>query len=405
MRFPAYLALLTTIAFGCEKSPKPSKVAQTATQIDARPVEGTAQKTEGSSRPLIDTHTHLNPPSFGLFLKLMDDNGIERAVNMSGGSNPEAQVQALRVADQAGGRLALFHNIDWSNIDAPDFGEREATALEASIRRGFAGLKISKALGLGVETEEGELVAVDDPRLDPIWEKAGELGVPVAIHTSDPKAFFEKPGPDNERHAELSLAPSWSFYGDEYPSRAELLAQRDRMIARHRGTTFILLHFANNPEDVDYVDRLLTQNPNAMVDIAARIGEFGRHEPSKVRAIFERHSERILFATDLMLGVHMTPEGQPAYRLTLGSIGEERPTLDDVDRFYELHRRYFERSGAPIDHPVPIQGDWKVHPIGLKGDLLDAVYWKNAERVIFAPWLGRRTAASVAAKANSLQTQ
>src|SRR5690606_17659396 len=122
----------------------------------------------------------------------------------------------------------------------------------------------------------------------------------------------------NERHAELSLAPSWSFYGDEFPSREELLAQRDRLVARHAGTTFILLHFGNNPEDLDYVDGLLSKHDNVYVDVAARIAEIGRHDPERVRDVFTRHQDRIFFATDIQMSVFPTKDGKVGYRVTLG---------------------------------------------------------------------------------------
>ena len=151
---------------------------------------------------------------------------------------------------------------------------------------------------------------VDSPRLDPVWEKAGELGIPVSIHTERPEGVLrEARCPENER---------WDSYGArtraelellrrEYPSREELLAARDRVVAKHRDTTFVLVHFANNPEDVEYVASLLEEHPNVYVDVSARIGEIGRHPPEKVREIFEEHADRILFGTDFMLYAKTDP--------------------------------------------------------------------------------------------------
>ncbi len=393
-RFSSVLvALFVVLVVGCDRSKKPEPAAPAKMESDA------GETPEGDETPLRstrlnDTHTHLNPLAYGVFVPRMDDIGIRRVVNMSGGSAEEARREHIAIADEYPGRIALFHNVDWSTIAEDDFGARQAAALRQSVKLGFAGLKISKALGLGVKVDD-ELVPVDDPRLAPLWDAAGELGVPVGIHTADPKAFFEPPTPENERWAELSLAPGWSFYGDEFPSREELLAQRDRMIARHPETTFILLHLANNPEDLEYVDQLLKKHDNVYVDIAARVGEFGRHPAGKVRDFFVRHQDRIFFSTDLMLSLFPDRGGRMNYRLTLGSISKEQKTPDDIPPFYAQHRRYFEQSGDPIDHPVPIQGDWRVHPIGLPEETLQKLYWKNSERVIFAPWLGRRRAHEV----------
>lgn len=392
----AVVAALSLLTAGCDRKPVPSKLEEAAPQTVAK--TGAADVEPATpQRRFIDVHTHLNAFSYDTFFDRVGPLGVVRVVNLSGGSSPERRADNLTAAEQHPGQVMLFHNIDWDQIDDPDFGVHEAARLEASVRAGFAGLKVSKALGLGVRTADGELVPVDDPRLDPIWAKAGELGVPVAIHTADPKAFFEPPTPDNERYAELSLAPGWSFYGDEFPSRAELLAERDRMVARHPETTFILVHLANNPEDPDYVDALLAAHPNVVVDIAARIAEFGRHDATRMRAFFEKYADRVLFGTDIMLSV--IPVGQTQLRLTLGSISQKRPGLDDIAPFYMKHFQYFEQTGAPIEHPVPIQGAWKVHPVGLDSDTLDQIYWANAERIVAAPWLGRGAASQVAAQA------
>lgn len=373
----------------CDKKPTPklqtpdSKQQTTSTKT---------QQTSPKPRRANDVHTHLSPLSYPTAIELMNETGLQRVVNMSGGHGLDYITHNLKAADQtAPNRIALFYNIDWTDIDDPDFGQRRAQDLEQAVKLGYAGLKISKHLGLGVRTANGKLLTVDDPRLDPIWKKAGELGILVGIHTSDPKAFFEPSGQENERNKELSHAPNWSFHGPQFPERKELLDARDRLIARHPDTTFMLLHFANNPEDIEYVDQLLTQHKNIVVDVAARIGEIGRHDPKRVHEIFTQHQNRILFGTDFMFTVQ-PHNGQLAYNITLGSLSEKPPTLADVKPFFDQHWLYFESDLPLIDHPVPIQGDWQVKPINLPENQRQKLYFHNAEHLIFAPWLARRTA-------------
>lgn len=395
MRFAAALAI-SIVAVGCDRPtpPKPAPVETPATA--GTPAAATSER---EPIPFIDTHVHMNASAYAVLLQQLEPLGLHRIVNLSGGSTAEVRAHNIEAAAAFGGRVLLFHNIDWSEIDDPEFGRHEAERLEVSVRAGFAGVKISKALGLGVETADGALLKVDDPRLDPIWSKAGELGVPIAIHTSDPKAFFEPPTADNERYAELSLAPSWSFYGDQYPTRDELLAARDRVVARHPETTFILVHLGNNPEDPAYVDNLLSRYPNAFVDVAARVGEFGRHPAPQMREFFTKNADRVLFATDMMMGIVPGPDGRARLKLTLGSISDHPPTMADIEPFYRKHFRYFEEATAEIDHPVPIQGAWKVHPVNLPRPVLDKIYWENAERIITTPWLGREAASDVSSEA------
>ncbi len=348
-----------------------------------------------------DVHTHLSPYTIETFVKVMDDNAIARAVNMSGGATSERRSQTLQATQGVEDRIFHFMNVDWRGVDETDFGEKAAAQLrEAVMEQGFSGLKISKALGLGVKLKDGSLLKIDDRRLDPLWKEAGKLGVIVAIHTSDPKAFFEEITKDNERYAELSIAPSWSFYGDAFPSREALLNARNRVIERHPQTTFMALHFANNPEDLDAVAGWLRTYPNLIVDVAARLAEIGRHDPAAVKKVFEEFQDRILFATDIQVGVQPY-QGNLYLRVTLGSVSKTPPKIEDIIPFYQKHAAFFETDKADLVHPIPIQGEWNIHGIGLGEKIQEKVYLQNGEKYIFAPSLARRIAVHVAGKANT----
>jgi len=249
-----------------------------------------------------------------------------------------------------------------------------AAGLEQAVKRyGFKGLKIPKVLGLYLKDRDGHRVPVDWPELDPLWDMAGALGVPVAIHTADPRAFWLPPTPANERYEELSLHPRWSFYGPDWPDRMTLLGELENVFKKHPGTTFISVHFANNAEDLDYVERILDSYPNVMVDTAARLGEIGRHPPEKVRALFIKYKTRILFGTDI---------GLSARGIMLGSQGKEDPTPADIQPFYEAHWRFFEGHDRGIAHPTPVQGRWTIDAIDLPDDVLEHLYWRNAARIL-----------------------
>lgn len=320
--------------------------------------------------PIVDVHVHTEPTRYGLVADLLAANGISRYINLSGGSTDAKLDASLTAAAPLDDRVLVCANLRWSTIDTPAFVERQVVWLERAAAKGARCLKISKSLGLGVPdfNNAAALLKVDDPRLDPIWAAAGRLKLPVFMHTGDPKAFFEPLGPQNERMAELGVHPDWSFHDPQFPRRAELLAARDRVLARHRGTTFIGVHFANNPEDLDYVDRTLDAHPNLYVDIAARLPEIGRHDPAKVRAIFIKHQRRILFGTDI--GVHRG--------IMLGSVGRTRPQLPDVFLFYADHFRFFETDRRAMPHPTPIQGDWTIDGIDLPAPVLQRIYADNA---------------------------
>lgn len=326
--------------------------------------------------PMIDVHVHTAPEQYELLADVLASTGITRFVNLSGGQAGSGLEESLDAAAAFDGRIVVCANIGWRSIDEPDFVERQVALLEAAQRLGARCLKVQKALGLGVPDPKyaEKFLAVDDPMLNPIWAAAGRLGLPVFIHTGDPKAFFEPLGPANERMDELGVHPEWSFADPAYPRHEALLAARDRVLARHRGTTFVGVHFGNNPEDVDYVARILAENPNLYVDLAARLPEIGRHDPAKVRAIFERFADRILFGTDL--GFHRGG-------IMLGSVGRDRPRLIDIFWFYAVHFRWLETGDRQMSHPTPIQGRWKIDGIGLSDEVLAKVYRLNALKLLW----------------------
>ena len=193
-------------------------------------------------------------------------------------------------------------------------------------------------------------MAVDDPRLDPLFEEAGKLGFPVAIHVGDPRAFFEPMGAGNERAEELSLNPQWSFADRaRFPPWETLFGEFCRLVARHPRTTFVGVHFGNDPEQPERVGGLLDQLPNLMIDTAARVGEIGRLPAARLREIFIAHRDRILFGTDVAIS---------AGGLTLGAPEPYLETAGTSAQFFEAHWRFFETSARGLAQPVPIQGRW-----------------------------------------------
>lgn len=336
-----------------------------------------------TERRLIDVHMHIEarPERFERALRIMDAVGIGVGVNLSGGTTTaegggESEFRRVKaMADRvAPGRFVHYMNLDYRGWDEPDFSERAVRQVEEGHRLGAAGLKEYKRLGLGLKDGAGRLIKVDDAKLDPVWRRCGELGMPVSIHVGDPKAFWLPLNDQNERWTELKDHPGW-WFGDaqRFPSREALLEALDRVIGRHPGTTFVGVHFANNPEDLEWVEGALDRRPNMMADIAARVPEIGRRPAESVRRLFMKHQDRILFGTDFMV----------YDRLILGSGGSgPGPTDEDALEFFGKHWRWFETEDRQFEHMTPIQGDWKIDAIGLPSAALRKVYFDNARRLL-----------------------
>ncbi|MEL6188838.1 MAG: amidohydrolase family protein [Myxococcota bacterium] len=322
----------------------------------------------------VDTHVHVSPAEYDRAVALFDTVGVDWALNLSGGWPSPRLDRHLGEAKRTG-RFAIAVNLPWRYAGHPRFTELCVAILEEATRRGVRALKIQKALGLGVLDPEGQRLPVDSPRLDAIWRRAGELGLPVVIHTADPKAFWDPVTPDNERYAELSAHPGWSYYGEPVPSFHELLAELERVIARHPDTVFISVHFGNHAEDPKAVARTLDRYPNLFVDLAARIVELGRQKPSELRDLFVRHRDRILFGTDLGLWRNGG--------IMLGSTGEVPDSDADVPGYFSAHQTWLETSET-LPSPVPIQGTWPLSGLSLPRLTLRRIYRDNAE-MLFGP--------------------
>lgn len=332
---------------------------------------------------LIDLHQHVDSTEAHLqrCIRIMDAVGVGTVVNLSGGTvtHPNGEVPEFQrnkeLADRLfPGRFMLYFNLDYADWDEPDFADRAVRQVEEAYRLGAAGLKEFKRLGLYLRNRAGQLIQVDDPKLDGVWKRCGELGMPVSIHVADPQAFWRPYDPTNERWEELKDHPAW-WFGDpaKYPPFPDLLAALDRVIARHPRTQFVGVHFANNAEDLEWVDAALDRRPNMFADLAARIPELGRHDPARVRALFMKHQDRILFGTDF----------QVYDRLILGSSGNEPPPTDEqAAEFYAKEWRWLETNDRGFAHMTPIQGNWTIDAIGLPPEVLRKVYFDNARRLL-----------------------
>jgi len=333
---------------------------------------------ERAAFPVIDAHNHLwgNWTGVDDMVTMMDQVGVacycDLTANVAlswveGGylvSRGSFEGFVASCVDRHPGRFYGFTTATLAQpgneplfYDAEQFVSETIALLRHHVALGARGLKVLKDLGLHYRDGQGNLVKVDDPRLAPIWDEAGKLGVPVLIHQSDPAAFFDPITPENEHYDTLIKYPSWSFADPKFPRKAELMQRRDNLIRSHPNTTFILAHVANNPTDLGYVSRLLDENPNAHIDFAARLDELGR-QPYSAREFMIRYQDRICFGTDMPVSLEM-------YRCYF--------------RFLETFDEFF----YPPDYDGTFgRRRWPIYGLGLPKEVLKKIYHENVMRLV-----------------------
>jgi predicted TIM-barrel fold metal-dependent hydrolase len=292
-------------------------------------------------------------------LDILNEAGVRAYVDLDGGWGEEILESHLdKIKAAAPERFLMFGGVDWSKWPehAGDFGEWAAARLRAQAARGAQGLKIWKPLGTTVRDPQGRLAAVDDARLDPIWQTAGELGLPVLIHVADPVAFFDPVDETNERWEELQGHADWQFLSPPGPSFLSIVEGMANVIQRHPHTTFIGAHVGCYAENLAWVGALMDRCPNFYVDISARIAELGR-QPYTARKFCLQHADRILYGIDA------------------------GPNLD----FYRINYRFLETEDEYFAYgpgDIPGQGRWNIYGLYLPDDVLENIYYRNALRAL-----------------------
>ncbi|GAA1440349.1 amidohydrolase family protein [Leifsonia poae] len=318
--------------------------------------------------PVVDVHNHLGRwlndgewliDDVPALVAMMDDCGVETIVNLDGLWDDEVTANVERYDRAHPGRFVTFCQLDWARLAEPDGVGALRASLDDSVARGARGVKVWKSLGLMVRDADGALISPDDDRVIEVLRHAGELGLPVLIHTADPIAFFEPADRHNERLDELAEVPDW-WFGDRerHPSFDALLDAHAALVLACPGTTFIGAHAGCAAEDLDRVAKLLDVAPNYTIDTAGRMAELGR-QPRRFARLVAEHPEQVLFGTDIY------PASAEQYR---------------------LHYRFFETADEGFSYDteseIPGQGRWAVSALALDPALLTGVYAANARRVL-----------------------
>lgn len=305
--------------------------------------------------PFIDIHNHqFDMPVKDLsdLVSEMDSLNMAFMVNLSGFRGQYLKMCLDNIKKNAPERLGVFVNLNWENIDSDTFLENNINILRDAKKDGAIGLKVYKSLGLTDKDSNGNRIAVNDPRIDPIWEECGKLGFPVLIHSADPASFWKPKDKNNERWLELKQKPNRYRNPELFPSFESIIAEQHNVFEKHPKTIFINAHLGWMGNDLDRLSSHLDKYPNVVTEIGAVLAELGR-QPKRARKFFTDHQDKILFGKD----AYNQQEYYTYFRV-----------LETEDEYFDYYRKR--------------HAFWKMYGLGLPDSILKKVYYKNALRIL-----------------------
>lgn len=323
--------------------------------------------TRQAKYPFIDVHSHqfrMPDQDLSELIVEMDRMNMAIMVNLSGRGfrrtdagfdlNPPEYLKRAsdNIKEHFPNRFVVFTNISLLNFGKDSWEEMAVQQLEEDYKNGARGLKIYKSLGLDAKDDKGKRIPVDDPRLDPVWAKCGALGIPVLIHSADPKSFWDDFDKDNERWLELKTRPDRKRSDTNPVPWAQIIAEQHNVFRKHPETLFINAHMGWFANDLGKLASLMDTYPNMYVGIAAVIAELGR-QPRFAKEFFIKYQDRVLFGKD-----SWRPDEYPTYFRV----------LETADEYFPYHKKY--------------HAFWRMYGLNLPDEILKKLYYKNALKII-----------------------
>ena len=308
-----------------------------------------------SKYPFIDVHSHqwtMPIQDLDKLVMEMDSLNMGVMVNLSGFRGKYLEWSLDNVNENYPNRFILFLNVNFELLDDEGWPDETLKLMDEAVKQGVKGLKVYKELGLNDKDNDGNRIAVDDPRLDPIWAKCGELGIPILIHSGEPISFWNPKDKYNERWLELKQYPGRYRSPEKYPTFEEVMAEQHNVFRKHPNTKFINAHLGWFGNDLDRLGKLLDEMPNVYTELGAVLAELGR-QPRFARAWLIRYQDRVMMGKD----IYKLEEYYTYFRV-----------LETDDEYFDYYRKR--------------HAHWKMYGLDLPDSVLRKVYYENALKVI-----------------------
>ncbi|HVZ48936.1 MAG TPA: amidohydrolase family protein [Gemmatimonadaceae bacterium] len=306
--------------------------------------------------PAIDYHAHISQfvgsqeglAQLKVYMDSLNLGMMVEADNTSGArlKTVLANIAASPLKD----RIRVLTGINFRGTGTPGWAAQAVKQLDDDIAAGAVGVgEIGKQFGLSTTKADGSRLRIDDPELDPVWDEAAKLGIPVFIHTAEPEEFFQPIDNHNERWLELSLFNDRrNGPGTGRPTFEELMTERDNLFRKHPKTIFVAAHMGWHANNLPRLGKMFDEMPNVYTEMGAVLYDIGR-QPRAAHDFFVKYQDRILFGKD-----SFQPEEYPYYW------------------------RVFETKDDYFDYYRPYHAFWKLYGINLPDDVLKKIYYRNA---------------------------
>jgi uncharacterized protein len=312
-------------------------------------------KIEKAKFPIIDMHSHpyaKTVKEIDDWVRNMDEVGVEKTMILTMATGMEFDEIQKKYAKYPE-RFEMWCGLDFTRYNKTGFETSAMKELERCHVAGARGVGEIHDKGKGLKSGKSDAPGMhpDDARMDAVWEKCGELGMPISLHVADPIWMYQKMDKHNDG---LMNAYEWRL--DNQPNIVGLSGMIDifeKTLARHRSTTFIACHFMNLDYDLARLGEVLDRNPNLYADISARYAETGPI-PRFAAQFYGKYASRLVYGTDMGFD-------KPMYQTTFRIL----ESLDE--HFYEVDQFSYH---------------WALNGFGLSDGVLKKVYWENAARLL-----------------------